>query len=76
FSRSVEPHHGTELLHYVYDVMRNRVSGSWLQRHLIIEPAGDLALRFYLRALPANEYPLKFFEADRVLSVSYDGFTL
>ncbi|MFZ0530541.1 MAG: hypothetical protein WAL91_08405, partial [Propionicimonas sp.] len=42
FSRSVEPHHGTELLHYVYDVMRNRVSGSWLQRHLIIEPAGDL----------------------------------
>ena len=76
FARSVEPHHGTELLHYVYDVMRERVGPSRMQRYLMIEPAGDAALRFYLRALPSNEYPLKFYEADRVISVGYDGFAL
>ena len=75
--RSGEPlHHGTELLRYVYDVMRSRVSATRLQRYLMIEPAGDAALRFYLRAMPANEYPLKFFEDDRIISVGYDGFTL
>jgi hypothetical protein len=26
--------------------------------------------------LPSNEYPLKFYEPDRVLSVGYDGFAL
>ena len=71
-----QPHHGTELLHYVYDVMRSRVSVSRLQRYLMIEPAGDEALRFYLRAMPTNEYPLRFHEADRVISVGYDGFAL
>ena len=76
FSRTGEPHHGTELLHYVYDVMRSRVSASRLQRYLMIEPAGNDALRFYLRALPSNEYPLKFYEPDRVISVGYDGFAL
>ena len=76
FRRSVAPHHGTELLHYVYDVMRDRVSASRLQRYLMIEPAGNEALRFYLRAMPTNEYPLKFFEEDRVISVGYDGFAL
>ena len=76
FTRSDEPHHGTELLHYVYDVMRSRVSPSWLQRYLMIEPAGDDALAFYRRALPANQYPRKFHEADRVISVGYDGFAL
>jgi hypothetical protein len=76
FTRTGEPHHGTELLHYVYDVMRSRVSASRLQRYLMIEPAGDDALGFYLRALPANEYPLKFYEPDRVISVGYDGLAL
>jgi len=76
FRRSIEPHHGTELLRYVYDEMRGRVGVSRLQRRLIIEPAGDAALRFYLRAMPTNEYPLKFYEADRVISVSYDGLAL
>lgn len=77
FLRGGEPrHHGTELLHYVYDVMRSRVSATRLQRYLMIEPAGDAALRFYLRALPTNEYPLKFFEEDRIISVGYDGFSL
>ena len=76
FHRSSEPHHGTELLRYVYGVMRGRVSATRLQRRLIIEPAGDAALRFYLRALPTNEYPLQFFEEDRVISVSYDGLAL
>ncbi|MGV8910388.1 MAG: hypothetical protein ACOH1Y_15505 [Propionicimonas sp.] len=76
FRRPVSPHHGTELLHYVYDVMRSRVSASRLQRYLMIEPAGNDALRFYLRAMPTNEYPLKFYEEDRVISVGYDGFAL
>lgn len=70
------PHHGTELLHYVYDVMRGRVSATRMQRYLMIEPAGDRALSFYLRALPTNEYPLKYFEADRIVSVGYDGLAL
>jgi len=26
--------------------------------------------------LPANEYPLKFYEEDRVITVAYDGFML
>ncbi len=76
FRRDVEPHHGTELLHYVYDVMRSRVSASRLQRYLMIEPAGNDALRFYLRALPSNQYPLKFYEPDRVISLGYDGLAL
>jgi hypothetical protein len=76
FARGGEPHHGTELLHHVYDVMRNRVSDSRLQRYLMIEPAGDAALKFYLRALPSNEFPLRFHEPDRVISVGYDGFAL
>jgi hypothetical protein len=76
FARSGEPHHGTELLRYVYDVMRRRVSPSRLQRYLMIEPAGDAALRFYVRALPSNEYPVKFYEPDRVISVGYDGLAL
>ncbi len=76
FARGGEPHHGTELLHYVYDVMRDRVGPSRLQRYLMIEPAGEDALRFYLRALPANEYPLRFSTEDRVLAVGYDGFAL
>jgi ribosomal protein S18 acetylase RimI-like enzyme len=76
FRRSSDPHHGTELLHHVYDEMRSRVGVARLQRRLIIEPAGDAALRFYLRAMPTNEYPLKFYEADRVISVSYDGLAL
>ena len=75
-SGSERPHHGTELLHYVYDVMRSRVSASRLQRYLMIEPAGESALRFYLRAMPTNEYPLKFYEDDRIISVGYDGFAL
>ena len=75
-SGSERPHHGTELLHYVYDVMRSRVSASRLQRYLMIEPAGEAALRFYLRAMPTNEYPLKFYEDDRIISVGYDGFAL
>ena len=76
FHRGIEPHHGTELLHYVYDVMRGRVDASRLQRYLMIEPAGNDALRFYFRALPSNEYPLKFYEPDRVISVGYDGLAL
>lgn len=60
----------------MYNVMRNRVSASRLQRYLMIEPAGDAALRFYLRAMPSNEYPLKFYEDDRIISVAYDGFAL
>ena len=77
FLKGGEPlHHGTELLHHVYEVMRSRVSASRLQRYLMIEPAGDAALRFYLRAMPSNEYPLKFFEDDRIISVGYDGFSL
>jgi hypothetical protein len=76
FRRGSDPHHGTELMHYVYEVMRGRVSGSRLQRYLMIEPAGNDALRFYFRALPSNEYPLKFYEPDRVISVGYDGLAL
>lgn len=76
FARGDEPHHGTELLRYVYEVMRGRVSSTRLQRYLMIEPAGDDALRFYRRALPSNVYPLKLHEADRVISVGYDGLTL
>lgn len=76
FGRAGEPHHGTHLLHYVYDVMRDQVSPARMQRYLMIEPAGDPALKFYLRAMPANEYPLKFYEEDRVISVGYDGFAL
>jgi hypothetical protein len=69
-------HHGTELLHYVYDVMRNQVSPSRLQRYMMIEPNGDAALRFYRRAMPSNQYPLKFYEDERLISVGYDGFAL
>ena len=76
FSRIEQPHHGTELLHDIYDVMRSRVGPSRPQRYLMIEPSGDGPLRFYLRALPANEYPVKFDEEDRVLSVGYDGLSL
>jgi hypothetical protein len=76
FHRGDEPHHGSELLRFVYDVMRSRVSPSRLQRYLMIEPAGDAALKFYLRALPSNEYPLKFYAEDRVISVGYDGLSL
>lgn len=77
FPRGGEPlHHGTQLLHYVYDVMRSRVGGSRLQRYLMIEPAGEAALRFYRRALPPSEYPLKYFEDERIISVGYDGFSL
>lgn len=76
FPRAGDPHHGTQLLRYVYDVMRSRVNPSRLQRYLMIEPAGDAALRFYRRALPSSEYPLKFHEEDRIISVGYDGFAL
>lgn len=74
--RSGQQHHGAEMLHYVYDVMRSRVSVSRMQRYLMIEPAGDTALKFYLSALPSNEYPLKYFEDDRIISVGYDDFAL
>lgn len=70
------PHHGTALLHEVYEVMRGRVGPDRLQRYLIIEPAGDDALRFYLRALPANLYPVRFDPVERVLTVGYDGLAL
>ncbi|MDQ7993545.1 MAG: hypothetical protein AAGC63_00980 [Propionicimonas sp.] len=70
------PHHGTDLVRYVYDVMHNRVTAARPQRHLMIEPAGDGALRFYLHALPTNEYPLRFYEPDRVILVGYDGLAL
>ncbi len=76
FPRGGEPHHGTELLHHVYEVMRGRVSNSRLQSYLMIEPAGDAALAFYLRALAPNEYPLRFHAEDRVIAVGYDGFAL
>lgn len=36
----------------------------------------DAALRFYLRALPANDYPVKIHEPDGVISVGYDGLVL
>jgi hypothetical protein len=26
--------------------------------------------------MPSNEYPLKFYEDDRIISVGYDGFAL
>jgi len=76
FSRGGEPRHGTELLHYLYDVMRGRVGPSRMQRYLMIEPASEGALKFYLRALPANEYPLKHYEAEHLISVGYDGLML
>lgn len=76
FARGSQPHHGTDLLHHVYDVMRSRVSPTRLQRYLMIEPAGSDALRFYLRALPAHEYPVKLHEADTIISVGYDGLVL
>jgi len=76
FARTEQPHHGTELLHDIYEVMRSRVSPSRPQRYLMIEPAGNGPLRFYLRALPANQYPVRFYEPDRVLSVGYDGLAL
>lgn len=71
-----QPHHGTELLHYVYDVMRERVSEARLQKYLMIEPAGNEALKFYQRAFPTNEYPFKFDEESRIISVAYDGYAL
>lgn len=74
--RGGEPHHGTELFHYVYDSMRNRISPSWMQRYLMIEPASEAALKFYLKAMPANEYPLKLHEDGGIISVGYDGFAL
>ena len=67
---------GTELLRYIYDVMRARVSPTRLQRYLMIEPTGDGPLRFYLRALPIGEYPVKYYEEERVISVGYDGLLL
>lgn len=76
FSRGAKPHHGTHLLRYLYEVMRDQVSPSWMQRYLMIEPAGDAALKFYLRALPPGEYPLRYYEEDRVISVGYDGLML
>ena len=76
FGRDDQPHHGTELLHYVYGIMRDKVSEARLQKYLMIEPAGNDALRFYQRAFPTNEYPLKFDEDSRIISVAYDGFTL
>lgn len=47
-----------------------------MQRYLMIEPAGTAALRFYRRALPPSQYPLRFSEEEWVLSVGYDGFAL
>ncbi|PFG17327.1 hypothetical protein ATK74_1894 [Propionicimonas paludicola] len=76
FPRANDPHHGSELLHYVYDVMHSRVSPERMQRCLMIEPAGDDALRFYLKALPTNEYPVRFDPEERVFAVAYDGLTL
>lgn len=76
FGRGGGPHHGTQLLHYIYDVMRDRVGPSRLQRYLMIEPAGEQALRFYLRALPVSDYPVRFHAEDRVFAVGYDGFSL
>lgn len=71
-----QPHHGTELLHYIYDVMRNRVSASRMQKYLMIEPAGEDARNFYFRALPTNEFPVRYDEESHVISVGYDGLTL
>ncbi len=76
FSWGPEPHHGTELLRYVYDVMRSRVGPTRMQRWLMIEPAGRDAAHFYLRALPSNEYPLTFNEEAWTMSVAYDGLSL
>lgn len=73
---SEPPRHGTELMRYVYTVMRSKVSATRQQRYLMIEPAGDVALRFYLRALPSNEYPLRLYEEDGIISVGYDGLAL
>lgn len=70
------PHHGTELLRCVYDVMRGRIGATRLQQYLMIEPSSEDAMMFYLRALPVNEYPLKFFSEDRIILVAYDGYTL
>jgi hypothetical protein len=76
FSWGPEPHHGTELLHYVYDVMRGQVGPNRMQRWLMIEPAGLDAAHFYLRALPSNEYPLTFNQEAWTMSVAYDGLSL
>lgn len=76
FGRSTGPHHGTELLRYVYETMRDRVTPDWMQTSLMIEPFSDEAFSFYLRALPSNEYLLRISEEDRIISVSYDGLVL
>lgn len=76
FSRTRAPHHGTRLLHSVYEVMRRQVSAARPQRYLMIEPAGDAAWRFYRRALPPNVYPVRFYEDERIISVGYDGLAL
>ncbi|MFT4111082.1 hypothetical protein [Propionicimonas sp.] len=73
---AVRPHHGTALLHDLYDVMRRRITPALSQQHLMIEPASEAALRFYLSALPVNEYPLKYYEPDRMILVAYDGLAL
>lgn len=74
--RAGRPHHGTHLMHYLYEVMRNRVTASRPQRYLMIEPAGEAALKFYLKALPTNEYPLKFYEDERIITLAYDSLAL
>ena len=76
FSWGPEPHHGTELVRYVYDVMHARVSPTRMQRWLMIEPAGLDAAHFYLRAMPSNDYPLTFNQDAWTMSVAYDGFSL
>lgn len=76
FSWGPEPHHGTDLLRYVYDVMHSRVSPRRMQRWLMIEPAGLDAAHFYLRALPANDYPLTFNQEEWTMAVAYDGLSL
>jgi hypothetical protein len=76
FARGVRPRHGTALLHDVYDVMRSQVGPSRMQRYLMIEPASEVARKFYLRALPTHEFPLRLHDEDGVISVGYDGFAL
>lgn len=66
------PHHGTELLHYVYETMAGVVKGTPHPYHLSIDPYSEQARRFYRRAFPDGEYDVNYDEETNIISIKYN----
>lgn len=71
FGPKIRPHHGTNLLLYSYDVMRERALGLRDGRSLKIDTSGVRKLSFYLNAFADPALRLAYDNENKIVSVEY-----